>query len=385
MKHPILAVPLLAMGVAVCAVPALAQPAPPPAADPFARGVELRHAGRSAEAIPLLETASRGPGAADPDVWLNLGLAYAGVGRFDDADRALDEAQRLSPAYADVGLARARVAFWRGDLPEADRRLAPLLVAEPPNAEARSLAEQVAAARRSPAAAPGAAPQAGAARWRLDVGATYGDRSNGLSSTRIGQAALSRTEGGLTLGGSVEHARQFGRSDTYLEGLVAGRRGYVAVGGTPDADFRPKWAVRAGLASGSRPVGDGWGASVAVDGGHARYVTGGVWSLHPSLTLARGEQLSLAARWINVIDETDEYRSGYALRGGWRPAPRLLLSAGWSHAPESSEGVTQRVKAASLGAAFDVSDDLTLRIDGVHEDRRAYDQDLVSVGVTRRF
>ena len=384
MKHLLLAAVAAACAAAALTAPAVAQPAEAPAAsDSFARGVELRRTGRAAEAIPLLEAASRGPAATDPDVWLNLGLAYADVRRFDDADRVLAEAQRLAPTYADVGLARARVAFWRGDLAETDRRLAPLLAARPANAEARALADQVAAARRTPAA--GAGPDATAARWRLDLGATYGDRSNGLSSTRIGQAALSRTVGGLTLGGSVEHARQFGQSDTYLEGLVAGRRGYVAVGGTPNADFRPEWAVRAGLASDARSIGGGWAASVAIDGGHARYVTGGVWSLHPSLTVARGEQLTLTARWINVVDEADDYRSGYALRGGWRPTPRLLLSAGWSDAPESSEGVTQRVEAASVGAAFDVSDDLTLRLDGVHEDRRAYDQDLVSVGVTRRF
>lgn len=361
------------------AVPALAQPA---AQDPYARAVELRQAGRAAEAIPLLETASRGSGASDADVWLNLGLAYSAVGRFDDAERALGEADRLAPAYADVDVARARLAFFRGDLAEADRRLAPLLAAQPPHADARALADQIAAARRAAVAA--ASAEAGA-RWRLDLGATYGERTQGLSSTRIGQAALSRTQDGLTVGGSVEHARQFGASDTYLEGLVASRRGYVAVGGTPNADFRPEWAIRAGLVSAARSIGDGWSAQVAVDGGHAHYPSGGVWSLHPSLTVARGETLSVTARWINVIDETDEYRSGYALRGGWRPAPRLLLQAGWSHAPESSEGVTVRVKAVSLGAAFDVSDDLTLRLDGVHEDRPAYDQDLVSVGVTRRF
>jgi len=371
----------LAVLVAAGAVPAFAQA---PAQDPYARGVELRQAGRAAEAIPLLEAASRGPGATDADVWLNLGLAYSAVGRFDDAERALAEAERLAPAYADVDVARARLAFWRGDLADAERQLAPLLAAQPPNADARALSDQIAAARRAPAA-PVSSETTDRARWRLDLGATYGDRTKGLSSTRIGQAALSRTRDGVTVGGSVEHARQFGASDTYLEGLLARRWGYVAVGGTPNADFRPEWAIRAGLVSSARALGGGWNAQLAVDGGHARYPTGGVWSLHPSLTVARGEALSLTARWINVVDETDEYRSGYALRGGWRPVPRLLLQAGWSHAPESSEGVTVRVKAASLGAAFDVSDDLTLRLDGVHEDRPAYDQDLVSVGVTRRF
>lgn len=370
---------LLAALIAAGAAPALAQPAPP---DPLAEGVRLRQAGQAAEAIPLLEAAARGPAAADPDAWLNLGLAYSAVGRFDDADRALAEAERLAPAYADVAVARARIAFFRGDLGQAERRLAPLLAAQPPHADARALADQVVAARRTPAAPPSTEARA---RWRLDLGATYGDRSQGLSSTRIAQVALSRTENGRTLSGSVEYARQFGAADTYLEGLVAGRFGYVAIGGAPDADFRPEWAVRAGVVSPARALADGWSAQLAVDGGHSRYPTGGVWSLHPSLTVARGEALSLTARWINVIDETDEYRTGYALRGGWRPVPRLLLQAGWTHAPESSEGVTVRVKAVNLGAAFDVSDDLTLRVDGVHEERPAYDQDLVSVGVTRRF
>ena len=44
-------------------------------------------------------------------------------------------------------------------------------------------------------------------------------------------------------------------------------------------------------------------------------------------------------------------------RGAWRPVSRLQLSAGWSDAPESSEGVTVRVKATSLGVAYDGSDD----------------------------
>ncbi len=370
MRHLIVAAVL-----AASALPALAQPA---AADPFTTGAELRRSGRAAEAIPLLETASRTQ-ASDADVWLNLGLAYAAVGRFDDADRALAEAQRLAPTYADVAVARARVAFYRGEYDEADRRLAPALAAQPANADALALQAQVAAARRAP---PDTDPDA---RWRLDVGATYGDRTRGLASTEIGNLALSRTKDGLTVGGAIEHARQFGLTDTYLEGLVATRRGYVAIGGTPDAAFRPEIAVRAGLASDARPAMGGWTGVVGVDGGWARYALGDVWNLQPWLTLARGEALSITGRWINVIDEADEHRMGYAVRGAWRPVARLQLSAGWSNAPESSEGVTVRVKATSLGLAYDVSDDLTLRLDGVREDRAAYDQDLVSFGVTRRF
>lgn len=352
---------------------ALATPGAPWAqTDALSQGAELRRAGRVAEAIPLLETATRAA-PKDADAWLNLGLAYSAAERLGDAERALMRAQALSPDYADVRLARARVAFFRGDRAEAERRLAPLLGKD--NAEAEALAAQIREARTA----------ARAERWRLDATAIYGERSKGLNATNSGLLALSRKRGETTLGGQVEQVRQFGASDTYVEGLVTGRIGYIALGGTPSADFRPEWSVRAGTQSPAWTVGGTWSAYVAADGVYSRYPVGSVWGLHPSMTLARGEDVTLTVRWINVVDEANQYRSGYALRAVVRAAPGVMLSAGWAAAPESSEGVTTRVKTASLGAAFDVSKGLTLRVDGAREDRPAYKHDVISVGFTRTW
>lgn len=361
---------LLAAAAALCAAGAQAQPA---ATDPYSAGRELRIAGRPAEAIPLLEAAATAS-PSDADVWLNLGLAYVAAKRYADAERALDEAQRLAPAYADVAVARARVAFFRGEPAEAERRLAPVLAARPDHAEARTLSDQLAAARDA------------ATAWRLDGTAAHARLSKDLPSQTRGAIALTHTDArrrSRTL--LVEQTRQFGLDDTYLEAQLASPRGHLALGGAPGADFRPKWQVRAGLAADPVAAGAGWTAQLGIDAAWARYPVGDVRSLQPALTLARGEGLVLTARWINTLDERDDYRSGYAVRGVWTPAPRLHLSAGWSDAPESSEGLTQDVRAASLGVAVDVTPRLTVRLDGVHETRNAYERDELAVGFIRRF
>ena len=345
---------------------ALAQPA----ADDFAIGRELRLAGRAADAVPHLQAASRAsPG--DADVWLNLGLALAAAQRFDDADRALAQAARIAPDYADVRLAQARVAFYRGDLTEADRRLAALAS----GAERDLLARQLAEAR-----ADRARP------WQVDLALARSDLSAaGQEDWLRGSVGLSRRlDGGHTLNVAVEQSRQFGLEDTYLEAGVAGRHGYLAVGGTPGADFRPEWQVRGGWAGEGRALGGGWTASLSVDASWARYRSGEVRSLQPGLTFGKGDGF-LHLRWINTLDERDDYRTGYSVRGVYAATPDLRFSAGWADAPESSQGVTVDVQAVTAGVAIDLDTSTTVRLDGTHESRRAYDRTELAVAVSRRF
>lgn len=362
----------LAAAVALSLIGAAAQAQG--AADDFARGVELRKAARPAEAIPALEAASRAR-PDDADVWLNLGLAYAAAGRLDAAEPALGEAARISPDYPDVRIARARIAYFRQDIAEAERRLAPVLAATPANAEARELAAALAAARADVPA-----------RWRLDAAVSGAELSGGLPSERGGSIALTRAFGGGRFStASLEHRRRFGREDTYGEVILGGRLGYLGFGATPEADFRPEWTVRAGLSAPPRALADGWSAGLGLDAAWARYPVGDVRTLTPLLTLSKGEALTLTGRWINVIDERDEHRAGYSLRAAWRAAPRLQVSAGWADAPESSDGATVQVRAVTLGLGYDVGPRTTLRMDAAREERAAYDRDELTVGVTRRF
>jgi len=360
---------LLAAILCLLPLPALAR-----ADDPYAQGAALRAAGHSEDALPLLEAASR-LSPDDADVWLNLGLAYSAVGRFDDAQAALQTAARLSPDYPDVQVGLARLAYFRNDYAEADRLLARATAIQPGNADALALAAQVAAAREDERL-----------RWRLDANVSHGSLSNGLPSAGGATIVLARRMSArLTLSGGVDHQRQFNAKDTYFEAVAAGPAGYVAVGATPDADFRPEVALRGGVLAGAQKLGGDWTFQLGADGGWARYPTGEVLTLSPAVTIARGEALSLTARWINVIDETDRHRSGYQIRGAWRAAPRLALSAGYADAPESSQGATTDVRALSLGIAYDIDDRTTVRVGGEHAERAAYDRDDLTVGLTRRF
>lgn len=313
------------------------------AADPYDQAVAARLAGRNAEAVRILEPLSR-ERPNDADVWLNLGLAYMAVGRADDADRALATALRLAPEYQDVKDARARLAKMR-------------------------------AAPSEPS-------------WRLDAGASYSRLSAGLEPWRGAWLYLGRRAGpnSWTLG--AEHTDRFGKSDLYLEGRAGhdfgGWDGYLAAGGTADADHRPEVALKAGAQLAGGEIGGGWRARPGLDASWARYASGDVKSLQPGVTLEH-ELMSLTGRWIATWDEFDEFRSGYSVNGALSIADRWRLYAGFADAPESSEGVTIDVQAVSLGLGVNLDDRTDVRLDGTREDRGAYDRDEVALGLTRRF
>lgn len=347
-----------------------------PAADPALEAARAaRLAGRSAEAIAALEQLSRSrPG--DADIWLNLGLSYASAGQEAAAEGALETALRLAPTYGDVHVSYARLALQRGDLALARTRLAPALAQGAP--EARALQAQIEAADR-------ARPHA----WRLDVAASQSELSDDLGRWTSVSLSLGRrfATGAASL--SVEQTERFGRRDVYVEALALrsmseGGETWLAVGGTPDADYRPEAAVRAGgslviARSGTMVV------RLGLDASWARYQVGDVRSVQPHVTLAWGEGASLTLRAYNTLDENEDYLGGYAVQGAVAVSPTLRLHAGWADAPESADGRTVKVQAISGGAAWDLDGATTLRATATHEERGAYDRDEIALAVTRRF
>lgn len=347
------------------------------AADPaFMEAQAARRAGDTAQAIAAFERLSRErPG--DADVWLDLGLSYGDAGRFVDAERALERALTLAPGYEDARLAYARMAFFRGDRATAGARLAPLLSRSPPPADAEALRIQLGA---------GAGP---ARAWRLDLAHARSRLTRGLPDWTATSLAVSRRFDRAALAASVEHTRRFGRADTYVEALGSrgfGRTGeaYVAAGGAPNADHRAKAAIRAGLSNELAAAG-AWRVRLGVDAAWSRFPVGDVRGLQPHVSLSRGDRITLSARGVGVVDEREDFRAGYVLRAEAALTTRLRVSAGWADAPESSDGVTVKVRAISAGAAVDLDARTSLRLDATHEMRDAYDRDEIAVGLTRRF
>ncbi len=307
-----------------------------------------------------------------------------GVYRAAAADRLADRhaeaiegsrrvlAVRPDDVDARLNLALALIATDRLD--EAERELAIVLAQAPDYADARAARDRIARLRAERAA------------WRLDVLLGRSELSRGLHPWHETAATLSRRTAGGTIAGTVEQSERFGRDDTYVEArvdrVVGGGGVYGAIGGAPDADFRPEIAVRAG---GQMPIG-ARGFAATVDAGLARYVVGTVTTVQPGIEYATSNgELTLGGRWINVWDERDTYRSGYALRALWTIRPSLRLRGGYADAPESSDGVTVDVRSTTLGLEADVSERLTVRLNGLREERAAYDRDEITLGLGVRF
>lgn len=305
----------------------------------YQASVRDRIEGRNAEAISgLRRVLVLRP--QDADARLNLALALIASDRLDEAEAELDAVLAKAPDYADAKVARGRI-------------------------------DRLRTSRRS---------------WRLDVSAARSGLTQGLAPWRETSATLSRRAGQTTVTGAVEYAERFERTDTYVEARLDRALGrssvFGAVGGTLDADFRPRIALRAG---GQTPVGD-QGLAATLDAGLARYASGTVTMVQPGLEYASpGGALLLGGRWINVWDEREDYRSGYSLRMVLAIHSSIRLRAGYADAPELSDGTTVDVRSSSLGAEADVTDRLTLRVNGLREERDTYERDEIILGFGVRF
>ena len=335
----------------------------------YESAVADRLAGRPVDAVPKLEQvlAAR---PDDVDARLNLGLALLALGRLDEAEAALRRVTRETPAYADAWVGLARIEQRRGKL-----------------ADARALMEE--ASRRGPdnpdVVALRRALESGPA-WRVDISGARSRLSGDLPDWTEVRLSMSRRLDDLwSAGWAVEATERFDQSDTYLEARLDrrfdGGAAYAAVGGAPDADYRPEIAVAAGGQARLAP-----GLAVTLDASLARYPTGTVTGLHPGIVKdLAGGRMEVSARWINVWDENGDYRSGYTATARWQAVDRLALRLGYADAPESSDGTTVEVSSWNVGADIGLTDRLMLRVGYLSEDREAYDREELSLGLGLRF
>jgi YaiO family outer membrane protein len=335
-----------------------------------AQAASTRRAGRFAEAASIAACVLQlHPG--DGDAWFELGAANAALDRRDEARRAFSRALDLQPANDDARLGLANLAWRDGDRDGARRWLSAISPARRGDPDVRELQLALDQSGRP------------AASWRIDAGAAYSWLTQDLPGWTEARATVSRREGEHSIGASVEYARHFSVEDVSVEVLATREFGPLvwtfAVGGAPQADFRPEVSARIG----AEHYASNWYAGAAFT--HAEYAVGPVDKLDLRVARDVSSAVRLRASAVILSDENDESRAGYGLGVEWRSAPGLVLDAGWSDAPESSDGITVDVRAAILGATFEVSPDLRVRAGLTHEMRGAYDRTEFSVGLARAW
>jgi len=343
----------------------------------YQQGVEAYRSGRANEAITLLERVV----AAQPDnadAWVQLGYARLASGDLAGAEDAFRRTLAIAPDYADAHVGMARIAQRRGDLSGALSTLEPV---DPTNADASALRAQILSGPPGEVASP--------YRWSLDLNGSYSFVEERADWKEFSARISYRPTDGTTLSSVVETSRRFGLNDTYGELRIdrrfsPGANGYVFVGGTPDADFRPKWQI--GFGGGVRVDSDPGGTVLTLDVLQSHYAVGDIQTLSPGIEQYFGGNAWLTGRWINIFDEDGGHHSGWLVRGDVLATPKVRLFGGLADAPDTSEGMVVETFSVFGGLSWDIDERSTLRFTVAHEERdTGSDRAQASLGMGWRF
>jgi YaiO family outer membrane protein len=315
----------------------------------------------------------------DADAWLEQGYALTQLGDYASARLSFEQTLQISPRYADAEVALARIEYFEGNYAAALSRLSQV----EPFTESSMLYQQVSAAM--------SAKQPGFIR--ADLFGEHSTLSQDLPDWTASSASLVwQASPETTIAGTIEHTQRFDREDVFAQVQVdrhisARWTTYAGLGGTVNADFRPRSLLYAGTGIALSPTGGSAPALKAtVFSSIADYTAGRVITISPGLTQTfYTEAVYLGARLIVLQDETDTFRFGQVLEAGADLSSQLGVSAIWSDAPETSEGRTLDVETTSLSLRWSVSDRLGIRVSAVSEARSAYDRTALSVSLSRSF
>ena len=335
-----------------------------------ARAAETRRAGRPAQAATIAQCVlERYP--SDADAWFELGAAKSAIDQRAGARQAYLHALDLAPTNDDARLGLARLAWWDGDHVGARHWLSSISAARSQDPAVLELQRTLNAAEASPVL------------WRADLALAQSKLTRDLPDWTEARASFFRRDGAAGLGLSIEYARRFEREDLYIEGQVTRQFGNatwsIALGGAPDADFRPETSVRIGAETTSGP----WQFSAIA--ARSEYAAGPIAKLdfRTLHNFGDGVQVFLQAGVVN--DENGENHLGYGLGANWRLRAGPSLDAGWSDGAESSDGFTVEVQAITVGMTFEVSDAVRVRAGLTHEMRDAYDRTEAGLSLARTF
>lgn len=233
---------------------------------------------------------------------------------------------------------------------------------------------------------------AAAAPWRIDINIAQSELTEDLPAWRETLLAVGRGfNDGWAATARLEASERFDRNDLYGEVRVDRALGeassaYLTLGLGPGAEFRPEAAFRFGGAAWVAGSHDAR-TTLQIDLDWARYSRAGeIQTLKVGVErwFADG-RASLNGRWIGLLDDAREKRTGFSIGGSWRTHDRLDLRFIYADAPESDQGLTVEVRTLALGATLEVSDAFSLRAWVTSEERKAYDRSELSLGAAWRL
>ncbi|EHK53100.1 tetratricopeptide repeat protein [Allomesorhizobium alhagi] len=420
-----------------------AKPEPSVLATTLERAQKLRDEGRFAEAeASYREALALSPGNAD--VLVALGLVAGYQQNFNEAEGFFRAALERAPDYLDARLGLVRLAMWRGDLAGARWLVDAIAAQHPVNTETQLLAARISLQEGEPRAAEaqfqailerepdssealvglGDAQRARgddrAARtsygkalaiepstmdiqqrlaqpppkkWRAGIGTEISELSGGISPWTDSSFGISYTpQPGTTIGARTRVATRYGETDVQIEARIdhafsQDLSAYGIVAGTPGADFLARLSVGGGASWRPYAAAGLWGPLIlTLDGRHDVFDDTSVTTLSPAAQyFFFDERLGLQVRWIHSVNDEGTSANGYAVRADVAATDRLRFLAGYSDAPEISEGTLIDTRTVFTGISLDVSEWLTVQANYAHEHREAFDRNIFALGLAVRF
>ncbi len=427
--------------VVLMCVAGQAQAAPEAYSSVFADGLAARRSGDfvAAEKAFLAAVAATPQSA---EAWNNLALVQGYQSHYADAIASIDRAVALAPNDLDITLTRARILAWVTRYAEAERETDRVLNARPKDDEALALRGRIAYYQNQQSAAqthfnaalavnprnldavlglgdverargdetaaavfyrrgneidPGSKDVADrllsravdGPLWRFDIGGSHSWlKRTALADWSSQTATLQRKLGATSfLSGGIGRYQRFGARDLELTAsfgapLVRGLRGQIDVGGTPSADFLPRWTLRPSL---SATVTEG--TSVVFQGSIRDYAAGTVSGVNIGIEqyLLEGRVL-LTGNFINTFDPAGKHVAGWNAGVSAAVVDRLTLRISYADAAESDAGVVVGTRTWATGLSYDISQTVTLRADFAREKRATGTlRDELTIGMALRY
>ena len=341
---------------------------------------EARTAGNFDKAVALLEMANH-QRPNDPLTLRLLGTNYAYLKRFPQAIETLKRAINLAPYDHDIKFALTRAYLWSGQYAKAEKTIKEINTEASRSVELAeiigSLGRAKVAYRRSSARPLLVFTQSFSAvdvrgnhtTWRQTAGAVAFPASR-LSKVTV---EVGREDRGISVDTKVVL-----RVDRQLGARAAT---YFAFSITPDANFRERWAVKAGGEAAAGPT-----LSVLASAGYADYRSTSVTVFEPGVRWhSKDENLSLTVKSINLWGETG-HQAGWSARGETQLSDSVRLLAGGATYPDTESGITRRVRSGFVATTVSLSDKVGLRVTFERERRtESYTRDNGTLGISWRF
>ncbi|GEM_PF-4909195 len=310
-------------------------------------------------------------------------LAWAG--EYDQAEQVYQDLLGDYPEDPDILIGYAQLAYYQQDFGAAKKRFARVAAAYPEYDDAIIGLERTNRALSSADADP-------KSRWRLDYAAelnTFERSSN--DKWEYYTAQITRQRSGLSLWIKGEHYQRFGLRDSTVAIGAASKIGdnwdaALTIEGTPDADFRPEFAIDVEIGRTFFLSSDIPALRPYVRYNFDKYAEQPIHMISPGANAYLANGWVFDVRLITSAQRDESVEIGGMARLTAPVVQNIRVTLGAANAPEAIDGVVVRTVSVFGGVLLDISDKLSLRADYARDDRQnSFIRNVFSVNVTHRF